>query len=457
LVEKTRAARDSFWWGAATASYQIEGSPLADGSGSCIWHEFSHTPGNTYRGDTGDHAADHYHRWAEDVALMRVLGLNAYRFSIRWPRILPEGQGEVNQAGLDFYDRLLDALLEARIEPFVTLFHWDLPAALQHRGGWCNRDSAQWFAEYTEVVAARLGDRIRWWITLNEPFVVATEGHLLGHHAPGVRNAFAAARAVHNQLRAHIAADQVLRSTSPAAKVGLALHNAWVEPASDSEADILASRVAHAWHNFPLFLDPLVFGRYPAEVEDLLLSHLPQGYEADLDAMRCPPDFAGLNYYFSYMVRRDEDSWTGFAPLEEEGGPRTSMGWPIRPEGLGRLLDAAHRRYGLDCLLVTENGAAFEDALEEDAVHDPERVSYLEAHIQEVLKAAQSGLPVKGYFVWSFLDNFEWARGYSQRFGLVYVDYETQRRILKDSGWWYSAFVREQLEEAFTKMRAFGS
>lgn len=426
-----------FYWGAATAAYQIEGSLLADGAGRCVWDEFAHTPGTTHLGETGDVACDHYRLWSEDVDLMRALGIGAYRFSIRWPRILPEGTGAVNRAGLSFYDRLVDRLLASGIEPFVTLYHWDMPAALQRRGGWSNRDVAGWFGDYTAEVASVLGDRVRWWTTLNEPSVVAEQGHLVAAHAPGLRNVYAACHAVHNQLRAHVAGWEALKAANPAASVGIALHNAAVWPASDSEEDVAAAEIAHAWHNFPLFLEPLVYGRYPAELEPWVSAYLPRGYEDDLAGLRVPPDFAGLNYYFGYLARRDPECWLGYSGVEEPDAPRTAMDWIIRPEGLSSILGRAHHAYKLPALFVTENGAAFEDRPERGSVHDPERVTYLSAHIGEVLRARDEGVPVQGYFVWSLLDNFEWALGYSKRFGIVFVDFETQERIVKDSGRWY--------------------
>jgi beta-glucosidase len=432
----------TFYWGAATAAYQIEGSPLADGAGRCIWHEFSHTPGNTHAGDTGDVACDHYHRFAEDVRLMRDLGLEAYRFSIRWPRILPEGTGKVNPAGLAFYDRLLDELTAAGIEPFVTLYHWDLPAALQRRGGWSNRDSAGWFGDYAALVAEKLGDRVRWWTPLNEPFVVAEQGHLVGAHAPGIRNIYAAGHAIHNQLRAHVAASYALKASRPQASVGIALHNAAVWPASQSEEDVSAAAVAHAWHNFPLFLEPLVYGSYPAELEPKLSPYLPRGYKDDMEGLRLPPDFVGINYYTGYLVHHDPDQWTGFAAEKEPGAPRTAMNWIIRPEGLHAILSEVHLRYKLPTLFVTESGAAFDDHLSNGAVHDPERTAYLQSHVEAVRRARDEGVPVQGYFVWSLLDNFEWARGYSLRFGIVYVDFRTGERIVKDSGHWYGELAR---------------
>jgi beta-glucosidase len=436
------AASRDFYWGAATAAYQVEGSPLADGAGPCIWHDFVHTPGTIDGGDTGDRACDHYHRFAEDVALMRELGLGAYRFSLRWPRILPEGVGAVNPAGLDFYDRLLDLILDAGLEPFPTLYHWDLPSALRQRGGWSNRDIAGWFADYAGLVAKRLGDRVHWWTTLNEPFVVAEQGHIIGAHAPGMRNIYAAGEAVHNQLRAHVSAVDAVKAAAPDAAVGIVLHNAAVWPVSDSDQDAAAAAVAHAWHNYPLFLEPLVNGQYPAELDGILGPFLPAGFEADMAILRVPPDFVGLNYYFGYLARHDPTRWNGFAPADEPHMPRTAMDWIVRPEGLYEILTGAHSCYRLPALFVTENGAAFEDVRSGDTVHDLKRVAYLDRHIREVLRAKDDGVPVRGYFVWSLLDNFEWALGYSKRFGIVYVDFETQERIVKDSGHWFAALAR---------------
>jgi beta-glucosidase len=432
-----------FYWGAATAAYQIEGSPLADGAGRCIWHEFAHTPGTIIGGDTGDRACDHYHRFAEDVALMRELGLGAYRFSLRWSRILPDGAGQVNPAGLDFYDRLIEAILSAGIEPFVTLYHWDLPSTLNRRGGWSNRDLAGWFADYAAVVVEKFGDRVHWWATLNEPFVVAEQGHLVGAHAPGLRNIYATGEAIHNQLRAHASASEAIKAAAPDSAVGIVLHNAAVWPATESDEDVAAARVADSWHNYPLFLEPLVNGRYPVELDGLLEPFLPCGYEDDMAALRIPPDFVGMNYYSGYLVRHDPTSWKGFASVDEPHMPRTSMNWIVRPEGLYEILSAVHSRYHLPALFVTENGAAFEDDRSGDAVHDPDRVAYLDSHIKQVLRAKEEGVPVQGYFVWSLLDNFEWALGYSKRFGIVYVDFESEERIVKDSGRWFAKLARQ--------------
>ena len=442
VLEPQNGANDRFFWGAATAAYQIEGSPLADGAGSCVWHEFSHTPGATFEGQTGDIAVDHYHKWRGDVDLMKDIGLNAYRFSLRWPRIVPAGTGRPNPAGLSFYDRLVDGLLGAGIEPFVTLFHWDLPAALFRLGGWSNRDIAGWFGDYVTTVANVLGDRVKYWVTLNEPYVVSAEGHLVGRHAPGLRNIFATGQSVHNQLRAHVAGFQALKAIDPDFSVGLAQHDVAVWPASGSEDDIAAAERAQAWHNFPLFTDPLVYGHYPPEIVDRLEPYLPRGYEDDMNSLRVPPDFIGLNYYQGYCAENTPEHWLGFAEVDEPGTPRTNMNWTIRPDGLYRVITQAHSRYKLPAIYVTENGAAFDDVLEGKAVHDPKRQQYLKAHVAAVLQAKDEGVPVQGYFVWSLLDNFEWALGYSKRFGIVYVDYATQERVVKDSGWWYGKLAR---------------
>jgi beta-glucosidase len=435
-------SREEFYWGASTAAYQIEGSPLADGAGRCVWHEFSHTPDNVENGDNGDVACDHYHRRDEDVQLMRELGLGAYRFSIRWPRILPDGTGHVNAPGLDFYDELLDDLLAAGIEPFVTLYHWDLPAALQRRGGWSNPDVAAWFADYVAVVTKRLGDRVRHWITLNEPFVVAEQGHLVGAHAPGIRNIYATGHAIHHQLRAHASAWHVLKSSYPDSQVGLALHNAAVYPASEAPADVEATARADAWHNYPLFLEPLMKGRYPAPIEDRLAPYLPKNYEDDMAGLRIEPDFAGVNYYSGYFVRNDPSTWLGFQSVAEPKAPRTTMDWIIRPDGLREILVETDRRYGLKALYVTENGAAFEDEVVNGEVDDVERLAYLQDHVSATLAARAEGVPVRGYFVWSLFDNFEWGRGYAKRFGIVHIDFKTQERLVKASGRWYAELAR---------------
>ena len=401
-----------------------------------------HTPGTTYQGHTGDVAADHYHRWAQDIELLGAMNLNAYRFSVRWPRVLPEGTGPVNPAGLGFYDRLVDGLLEAGIEPFVTLFHWDLPAALSRRGGWSNPDIANWFADYASVVAQALGDRVKHWMTINEPFVIASDGHLLGNHAPGVRNIYQASYSVHHLLRAHVSGYKALKAARPHCSVGLVVHDAAVWPATSSQDDVAAAERAQAWHNFPLFCDPLVDAHYPDAIEDRLRLYLPEGYEQDMGGLRVPPDFIGLNYYHGYYARNSDEAWMGFAETDDPDVPRTTMGWAIRPEGLYRVITQAHELYKLPAIYITENGASFDDELEGHAVHDRARTDYLKSHVAAVLQARDEGVPVKGYFVWSLMDNFEWAQGYSKRFGVVFVDFETQERTVKDSGHWYGELAR---------------
>ena len=429
-------------WGCATAAYQIEGSPLADGAGPSIWHRFSHTPGNVHAGQTGDVACDHYRRWREDVALMRQLGLRAYRFSVAWPRVLPEGRGRVNQAGLAFYDRLVDALLEAGIVPFVTLYHWDLPGALQDLGGWANRDVVGWFAEYAGVLFERLGDRVRHWITLNEPWCVAHLGYVAGVHAPGMRDLWAGLRAVHHLLLAHAAAVRALRASRAAgAQIGITLNLAPQHPATDSEADRAAADRADAYQN-RLFLDPIFRRRYP----EVLVRHFgpawPAAPEEDLAAIAVPIDFLGINYYSRSVVADAPGEGLLGVRTVQGSGPRTAMGWEIYPEGLYELLVRLHREYGVRDLYITENGAAFDDRPDgAGRVDDAWRVDYLRRHFAQAHRAIQEGVGLRGYFVWSLLDNFEWAQGYSQRFGIVYVDYATQRRTVKRSGHWYRQVI----------------
>ncbi|MBZ0301025.1 MAG: beta-glucosidase [Anaerolineae bacterium] len=424
---------DQFLWGAATASYQIEGGGLEEGRGECIWHRFSHTPGKVMNGDTGDVACDHLHRYREDVALMSDLGLQAYRFSVSWPRVLPAGVGAINPAGLDFYDRLVDGLLEAHIQPFVTLYHWDLPQALQDRGGWENPDSVQWFADYAALMAGRLGDRVKDWITLNEPWVVAFMGNYTGDHAPGKHDLSAAYKAAHHQLLGHGKAVPLIRSAVPDAKVGITLNINYFDAATDSEADQLAVQrqdgYVARW-----FLDPLYKGCYPTDIVELVGDAL-EGI--DLDAVRAaavPTDFLGLNYYTRNTAAYSQEEPLHIDLVKHDHDRYTEMGWEIYPDGLRKLLIQLHQDYAPGALYITENGAAFEDPAPTDGVvEDPERAAYLNAHFEAASQAIEAGVPLKGYFVWSLLDNFEWAYGYSRRFGVVYVDFETQRRVLKRS------------------------
>lgn len=426
-----RSFPENFYWGTATSAYQIEGAVEEDGRGRSIWDTFSHSPGKTFGGDTGDVACDHYHRYAEDVSLMRELSLNAYRFSVSWPRILPEGRGQPNRAGLDFYSRLVDALLAAGIEPFLTLFHWDLPQALQDRGGFASREIVDAFGEYTAVLAEELGDRVKHWITLNEPSVFAFMGHVLGVHAPGIQDPVKAAAVAHHQMLAHARAVEVLRSL-PSARVGTTLNLTAVEPASNSEGDLEAARYADALQN-RTFLDPL-FGRgYPTEVAELFPAFPVR--DGDLEAIAAPLDFLGINYYTRLIASEGRNSPLRFNPVMGPG-KTTEMGWEVYPKGLRDVLVRVHRDYEPQAIYVTENGAAFDDPSPDykGRVRDPERVEYIRSHLESVLDAIDEGVPVRGYFYWSLLDNFEWSYGYSKRFGLVYVDYPTQSRFVKDSG-----------------------
>jgi beta-glucosidase len=430
----------NFVWGAATASYQIEGAWDEDGKGESIWDRFTHTPGHVFEGHTGDVACDHYHRWPQDIELMKALGLRAYRFSIAWPRILPDGRGRVNQAGLEFYSRLVDGLLAADITPFVTLYHWDLPQALQDAGGWPARATAEAFVEYAGVVSAALGDRVKNWITHNEPWCVSILSHQIGAHAPGLRDTEAALRAAHHVLLSHGWAVPVIRANSPGAEVGITLNMEWVEAASRSAADARVAGEAEGRFN-RWFLDPLYGRHYPADVVAGYAAALPNGLDfvlpGDLDAIASPTDFLGLNYY-SRRVARDEGAADNLPQEILADRPRTEMGWEEYPEGLYGLLNWLHFGYRPPKIYVTENGASFGNGPDAAGrVADTRRLNYLRDHFSAARQAMNNGVPLAGYFVWSLMDNFEWAEGYRQRFGIVWVDYETQQRIPKDSALWY--------------------
>jgi len=438
-----------FVWGTATAAYQIEGAVQEDGRGPSIWDTFSHTPGKVEHDDTGDVACDHYHRYPQDVALMQHLGLRGYRFSVSWPRILPEGRGNVNAKGLDFYDRLVDTLLQHQIQPALTLYHWDLPQALHLKGGWSSRETAYAFAEYADIVSSRLGDRVKSWITLNEPWVSSVLGYLKGVHAPGEQDLATTVRVAHHLLLAHGQAMPILRRniTRPDAEAGITLSLVDVKPAQTDASTLEAADLHDAWGN-RLFLDPLFKGTYPEALQRHIAPYLP--IEAgDMALISQPVDFLGVNYYFREVVQdiKNRDSLADWDVqfFRAPEVPVTDMGWQIAPDGLYDLLLRLHKDYTSKKLYITENGAAFTDILEEGPdgprVHDPKRTAYLQAHFDAVRRAIAQGVPVSGYFVWSLLDNFEWAYGYDKRFGLVYVDYPTQRRILKDSALWYQQFL----------------
>jgi beta-glucosidase len=430
-----------FLWGAATSAYQIEGSPLTDGAGPSIWHRFTHTPGVTRDGDTGDVACDHYRRFREDVALMRDLGLQAYRFSISWSRVLPEGRGRVNAAGLGFYEQLVDALLENGIQPMATLYHWDLPAALDDRGGWLNPDVAHWFADYARVMYRALDDRIGMWVTLNEPWVVTDGGYLQGLLAPGHRNLYEAPIASHHLLRAHGAAVQVYRAEGRH-RVGLVVNLEPKYAASSSVEDTAATRRADAYMNRQ-YLDPVFLGRYPDEMKEIFGDAWPHWPQQDFELIREKFDFLGVNYYTRSVAKADERARpVRVSPVKQEGAIHTETNWEVYPRGLTDILNWVRTRYGNVPLYITENGAAFPDAGSTDALsEDTLRVDYLRTHLRAVHHAIQAGCDVRGYFVWSLLDNLEWSLGFAKRFGIVHVDFATQRRTPKASARFYSSVI----------------
>ncbi|HSE62832.1 MAG TPA: GH1 family beta-glucosidase [Thermoanaerobaculia bacterium] len=432
---------DGFLWGASTSAYQVEGSPLADGAGPSNWHRFAHSPGLVANGDTGDVACDHYRRFRQDVALMAELGLNAYRFSISWSRILPSGRGEVNLRGLAFYERLVDALLARGIQPFVTLYHWDLPAALDDRGGWTNPDVAGWFADYAAVVFRALDDRVRFWATLNEPWVVTDGGYLHGELAPGHRSPFEAALASHNLLRAHGAAVAEYRSRGRHA-IGLVVNLEPKHAASRSARDQAATARADAYMNRQ-YLDPVFRGRYPRELSAMFGSAWPRP-APDLREVSRPLDFLGVNYYTRGVMRDAPDVPILRArKVRQRRRVHTETGWEVYPEGLTEALLWVRRRYGDVPMYVTENGAAFADAAAAaDLVPDAARALYFREHLRAAGRAIQAGVDLRGYFAWSLLDNFEWSHGYSKRFGIVHVDYATQKRTPKASARLYSEVIR---------------
>ena len=450
-AESPRRFPRHFIWGAATSAYQVEGSPFADGALPSFWHRFSHTPGLTRDGDTGDVACDQYRRIADDVRIMRHLGLTSYRFSIAWGRILPEGTGKLNGAGLAHYDRVVDLLLENGIQPNVTLYHWDLPTALDDRGGWLNRDVAHWFADYARIMFRALGDRVPMWATLNEPWVVVDAGYLTGVHAPGHANLFEAPIAAHNLMRAHGAAVQAYRAEA-SESIGLVVNIEPKYPASDSPADIMATSRADAYMNRQ-YLDAALKGSYPDELPGIFGEAWPSHSEADMQLIQQPIDWIGINYYTRSVTCDDPESLpVRAARVPQPQHIHTETNWEVYPPGLTDTLLWFRELYGDIPLYITENGSAFPDPeqldgyAEDDAVvdtlDDPLRVAYLRDHLRAVSDAIAAGVDVRGYYVWSLLDNFEWSAGYSRRFGIVHVDYATQQRTLKTSARVYSDVIR---------------
>ena len=437
MIRRSDFPKD-FYFGTATASYQIEGAAAEDGKGPSIWDVFSHTPGKTFNGETGDVACDHYHRHKEDIQIMKDIGLNAYRFSISWPRVMPDGKN-FNQKGIDFYNRLVDELLEAGITPFVTLYHWDLPYALYEKGGWLNPDIAMYFRAYSTFMFDELGDRVKHWITLNEPWCSSFLGYFTGEHAPGHQNLQEAIFAAHNLLRAHGYAVQSFREEVKDGKIGLTNVTMKVEPGDSKPESFLVAglvdKIVNAW-----FHDPIVFGKYP---EEAVKSYLERGLQVpsdELSIISSPIDFFGVNYYTRTLVAYDENSPLGFSYVQGNL-PKTEMGWEIYPQGLFETLINLKERYKLP-LYITENGMAGPDNIENGRIKDTYRIEYLEKHFETALSAIEAGVDLRGYFIWSLMDNFEWAHGYSKRFGIVYVDYATQKRILKDSALWLKDFIK---------------
>jgi beta-glucosidase len=426
-----------FIWGVSTASYQIEGAAREDGRGLSIWDSFCRQPGSIANGDTGDIACDHYHRFLDDIALMRDLGVGAYRFSVAWPRVLPDGRGRANEAGLAFYDRLVDALLAAGIEPWLCLYHWDLPQALQDVGGWTSRDSAGWFADYAELIARRYGSKVKRFATFNEPSVFTLLGYGLGRHAPGAKDSAILLQAIHNVNLAHGAAVDVLRSLVPAVSVG-AIHCQQPCVPSTSQDKAAAELLDAYWNG--AFADPQCLASYPPLLMQQIESYVRRG---DLGRISRPVDWFGLNHYCPLFVKADPASPLGFATAEPPAGLACSgIGWPIDPNAFRDTLIAAHKRYRLP-IYVLENGiGSFDKPDDNGRIVDDHRIDYLRNYTAAISSAIAAGADVRGYFVWSLLDNFEWASGYDPRFGLVYVDYATQRRSPKSSFYWYAELIR---------------
>jgi beta-glucosidase len=437
---------ENFVWGVATAAYQIEGAVKEDGRGESIWDHFSHTPGKTKNGDNGDIAVDHYHRYTKDIEIMREIGINGYRFSIAWPRIQPLGQGKANQKGLDFYNRLVDALLGAGIRPFPTLYHWDLPQALEDAGGWPNRDTAERFADYADIVTQSLGDRLQSWTIFNEPWMFTTLGYLRGYHAPGRSDVDAYLRATHVVNLAQGMAFRVIKSRNNRSRVGSAFSMWPCQPATKSPADQEAAERAHKWQNI-WFLHPAMNGSYPDAfigVSEEKLGIRP----GDMETLRAEFDFIGINNYLRTLFtaidpgRNSRDPFDRIFPVETtlrgQSGPRTDIGWEVHPKALYEVVMRITKDYGRPEIEITENGCAYNDGPRPDGViDDRRRIHFHRAYLTELARAIRDGANARGYYAWSLLDNFEWSEGYAARFGLVYVDFMTQRRTVKESGRWY--------------------
>ena len=432
---------DGFLWGAATSAYQIEGSPLADGAGPSIWQRFAHTPGMMANNDNGDIACDHYNRMESDVALMKKLGLKAYRFSIAWARVMPQGKGAVNQKGLDFYARLVDTLISNGIEPLATLYHWDLPAALDDRGGWLNPDIASWFADYATVMYKRLDGGVKKWATLNEPWVVTDGGYLHGVLAPGHRSKFEAPIASHHLLRSHGAAVKAYRAVGKH-EIGIVVNIEPKYPASSSADDAAAVSRADAYMNRQ-YLDPVFLGKYPDELKEVFGDAWPQWPQEDFDLIKQPMDYIGVNYYTRSVTKHNELSYPLKVSPVRQTATYTETGWEVFPQGLTDTLTWIRDRYKNPVVYITENGSAFYDppVAENGVLDDPLRVSYQKKHLRAVADAIAQGCDIRGYMAWSFMDNLEWSLGFAKRFGIVHVDFATQTRTIKASGHHYSKVI----------------
>jgi beta-glucosidase len=438
---------EKFLWGAATASYQIEGAALEDGKGPSIWDIFSHKSGNIENDENGDIACDHYHRYKDDVRLMKDLGLNSYRFSLSWPRIFPSGRGKPNQKGLDFYNSLIDELLKNGIDPMITLYHWDLPQALQDKGGWAMRDIIGYFTDYAACAFHNFGDRVGKWITHNEPWVVAYAGHYSGRHAPGIQDLGLAVSATHHLNLSHAKAVEIFSEFKiPNGSIGITLNLYPAYSNTDTASDIEAASILDEYHN-KWFLDPVLKGTYPAKLLKTLVEKTgkPEILPGDTDVLRenkC--DFIGINYYFRKIACKADDDFLGFREIKPAGSQYTYMNWEIYPDGLYDLMLDIKNNYGNPDVYITENGVCFKDEFEHGKVDDDNRLEYIKAHLKQCHKAIIDGVNLKGYYVWSLMDNFEWTHGYGKRFGITYIDYATQRRILKKSGLWYGNTVKDR-------------
>jgi beta-glucosidase len=425
-------------WGTATASYQVEGAAFEDGRGLSIWDTFSHTPGNVFNGDNGDVACDSYHLYEEDIALMKELGIDVYRFSAAWPRIFPNGKGEVNQKGIEFYHRFVDKLIENGIEPMCTLYHWDLPQALQDQGGWNRRETIEAFVAYAELMFQEFSGKIQYWITLNEPWCISYLSNYIGMHAPGFKDLQLATNVAHHLLIAHGRAVKSFRELGIEGQIGYAPNTTWLEPFSNKQEDIDACRRENAYF-IEWFMDPVFKGEYPSfMVEWFERKGVTVPIEAgDLEIIHLPIDFLGINYYTGHIARYKENEGLFDWEFVENGYERTDIGWPVYPEGFYKVLTYITDRYGNVPIYITENGSCYNDEPELDRVKDDRRIKYLKQHLTALSRSIEAGVNIKGYLTWSMLDNFEWSEGYSKRFGIVYVDFNTLKRTKKDSYYWF--------------------